>query len=204
MALNLKDYIPGKGYIMPNNVAAVTELYDQGVQGNTQGGINPFSLNYMAMNGGFVPNPFSGLGVRSGWLDYHIALSWIDLSYQMSGKGFEWHYNPRTRILKLDPDPIKYFKLNMDNLNTYGHYIVVECQCLRPEEQNYGESWVKRMGLALAKMLLGNIRSTYSGVTLLGGASVDGSQILSQGTSERDALRAELTQKNPAIGMWVG
>ena len=204
LAVNLKDYISGKGYMMPSNVAAITELYDQGVNGNTQGGINPFSLNYMAMNGGFVPNPFSGLGARSGWLDFHMALSWIDLSYQMSGKGFEWNYNPRTRYLVLNPDPIKYFKLDTDNLNSYGHHIVVECKCLRPEDQNYGETWVKRMGLALAKMLVGNIRSTYGGATLLGGLTVDGSQVLSQGTSERDALRTELTQRFPALGVWVG
>ena len=50
-ALNLKDYIADKGYIMPNDVVSITNLYDQGVNGNTQGGINPFSLQYMAMNG---------------------------------------------------------------------------------------------------------------------------------------------------------
>lgn len=122
----------------------------------------------------------------------------------MSGKGFEWDYNPRTRVLVLHPDPIKYFKLDTVNVNTYGHHIVVECQCLRPEDQNYGEAWVKRMGLALSKMLLGNIRTTYSGITMLGGASIDGSQVLSQGIAERDQLRTELTQKFPALGVWVG
>lgn len=104
----------------------------------------------------------------------------------------------------LNPDPIKYFKLDTSSGNSYGHHIVVECKTLRPEDQNYGETWVKRMGLALAKMLLGNIRNTYSGMTLLGGGSVDGSGILNQGQSERDALRSELTQKFPAIGMWHG
>ena len=203
-ALNLKDYISGKGYIMPTEVISITELWDQGVAGNTQGGINPFSLNYMAMNGGFVPNPFSGLGARSGWFDFHLALSWIDLSYQMSGKGFEWDYNPRTRLLILNPDPIKYFRLDMSNINSYGHHIVVECYCLRPEDQNYGETWVRRFALAEAKCLVGNIRSTYSGISMLGGASIDGSQMLSQGTAERDALRNELHQKFPSLGIWVG
>lgn len=60
------------------------------------------------------------------------------------------------------------------------------------------------MGLALAKMLLGNIRGTYTGMSFLGGGAIDGGQILSQGQSERDALRTELTQKFPAIGMWHG
>lgn len=204
-ALNLKDYISGKGYIMPNDVASITNLYDQGVNGNTQGGINPFSLQYMAMNGGFVPNPFSGLGARSGWFDFHLALSWIDLSYQMSGKGFEWQYNPRTRILILYPDPIEFFKIDQSDMNnSYGHHIVVECYCLRPEEQNYGEVWVKRMGLAMAKILIGNIRSTYTGISMIGGASIDGSQILQQGIAERDALRDELTKRFPVFGVWVG
>jgi len=189
---------------MPSDVLAITELWDQGVQGNTQGGINPFSLNYMAMNGGFVPNPFSGLGARSGWFDFHLALSWIDLSYQMSGKGFEWDYNPRTKLLILNPDPIKYFKLDMAPTNTYGHHIVVECFCLRPEDQNYGETWVKRMGLAFAKRLIGNIRTTYSGVTMIGGAAINGDQMLNQGTSEIDALRTELRERYPSLGIWVG
>jgi hypothetical protein len=203
-ALNLKDYIPGKGYIMPSEVVSVTELWDQGVNGNTQGGINPFSLNYMAMNGGFVPNPFSGLGARSGWFDYHLALSWIDLAYQMSGKGFEYDYNPRTRCLILHPDPIKYFKLDQSPIDTYGHHVVVECYCIRPEDENYGEVWVKRMALAMAKILIGNIRTTYSGISMLGGATIDGQQILSQGTAERDALRSELTLRYPSLGIWVG
>lgn len=34
-ALNLKDYIGGKGYYMPGNVKSITNLYDYGVHGNT-------------------------------------------------------------------------------------------------------------------------------------------------------------------------
>lgn len=69
--------------------------------------------------------------------------------------------------MKLNPDPIEYFHLGLSDGDTYGHHIVVECQCLRPEDQNYGESWVKRMALALTKMLVGNIRTTYGGISIL-------------------------------------
>lgn len=136
---------------MPSNVAAVTELYDQGVNGNTTGGWNPFSLNMMAANGALTANPFMGLRGRSGWFDYHLAMSWLDLSYQMTGKGFEWNYNPRTRLLKLYPDPVKFFKLDIEHPDVFGHHIVVECQCLPPEDQNYGETWVKRMRTCTSK-----------------------------------------------------
>jgi hypothetical protein len=60
------------------------------------------------------------------------------------------------------------------------------------------------MGLANAKILIGNIRSTYTGISMPGGASIDGSQILQQGIAERDALRTELTARFPAFGVWFG
>lgn len=59
-------------------------------------------------------------------------------------------------------------------------------------------------GLAFAKILLGNMRTTYTGVTLPGGGSVDGQTVLSQGTAERDKLREELLQKFPSFGIWIG
>ena len=49
-ALNVKDYIGGKGYYMPGEVQAVTNLYDYGVHGTTSTGINPFSFNFMMVN----------------------------------------------------------------------------------------------------------------------------------------------------------
>lgn len=119
LALNLKDYVSEKGYVMPSNVAAITELYDQGISSSAGGGINPFSISYMSRSLGYIPSPFSTLGNRTGWLDYHLALSWIDMSYQMTGKGFEWQYNPRTRLLVLHPDPVKYFKLDTASDTSY-------------------------------------------------------------------------------------
>lgn len=203
--LNLKDYIGGKGYIMPTDVVSVTNLYDQGISGNGGGtGVNPFSLQYMMANGGFVPNPFSGLGSRSGWFDYHLIMSWLDMAYQMTGKGFEWNYNPRTKLLTLNPDPIKYFNINFDEHTDEGYYIVVECETIRPEEQNYGESWVKRMALANAKIAWGNIRTAYSGVNLPGGIQVSGESLVSSGQKEQEDLRNEIRARYPAIGMWIG
>jgi len=61
---------------------------------------------------GFVPSPFNGRSARSGWFDYHEAMAWLDLTYQMTGKGFDWQYNPHTRLLVINPDPIKYFHLD--------------------------------------------------------------------------------------------
>jgi hypothetical protein len=66
--------------------------------------------------------------------------------------------------LVLNPDPIAYFHLTPDTEydGDEGCWIVVECFCLAPEEEQYGEVWVKRMTLAKAKILLGNLRTAYS------------------------------------------
>lgn len=204
-AINLKDYIMDKGYIMPKDVLSIVNLYDYGVHGSTTNGINPFAFNYMMVNGGFVPSPFNGRSARSGWIDYHMAMSWLDLTYQMTGKGFEWQYNPRTKLLHLDPDPIRYFRLDPDagGYESEGCWILCDCLTLRPEEQNYGESWVKRMALAKAKIFIGTIRSTYTNINLPGGAQVN-ADILNQGKEEQDKLREELTKKYPVLGVWHG
>ena len=205
-AINLKDYIMDKGYIMPSNVQAIVQLYDYGVHGSSTNGINPFAFNYMMVNGGFVPAPFTGRSARSGWIDYHMAMSWLDLTYQMTGKGFEWNYNPRTKLLKLTPDPIRYFRLDpgAGGYESEGCWILCDCLCLRSDQENYGQTWVKRMALAKAKIYIGNIRMTYTGVNLPGGAQINGAQILQQGNAEQDALRLELTQRYPILAIYHG
>jgi hypothetical protein len=60
------------------------------------------------------------------------------------------------------------------------------------------------MTLAKAKILLGNLRTTYTGINLPGGAQINGDQLLTQGNSEQEALRTELLQRFPVFGIWHG
>jgi hypothetical protein len=60
------------------------------------------------------------------------------------------------------------------------------------------------MTLAKAKIMLGNLRTTYSGINLPGGAQINGEQLLSQGKEEQEALRTELLQRFPVFGIWHG
>ena len=202
---NLRDYVSGQGYKFPNNVVAIKNLYDYGDHNSSSNAINPFSFGFMMVNGGFVPSPFNGRSARSGWFDYHQAMSWLDLTYQMTGKGFDWQYNPRTKILTLNPDPIKYFHLDpQQNPQDDGNWCIAQVITLRPDQQNYGQVWVKRMVLAKAKIFIGNLRKLDGGVTLPGGTSVDGQTFLSQGNQQQKQLRQQLTKRFPIIGMWHG
>ena len=75
---------------------------------------------------------------------------------------------------------------------------------MRPEEQVYGETWVKNMALAHTKIILGTIRGKFQGVQLLGGGTLS-DDIKNEGIQERDALREELfARESGAWGFWVG
>jgi hypothetical protein len=58
--------------------------------------------------------------------------------------------------------------------------------------------------LAKAKSFLGNIRSTYTGINLPGGAQMNGDNLMSQGKEEQETLRQELLQRFPVFGIWHG
>ena len=60
------------------------------------------------------------------------------------------------------------------------------------------------MTLAKAKILLGTLRTAYTGINLPGGAQINGEALLNQGKEEQEALRTELLQRFPVFGVWHG
>ena len=60
------------------------------------------------------------------------------------------------------------------------------------------------MELAKAKFFIGNLRKTYTGVSLPGGAAINGDDFVSQGTAEMEALRTDLLQRFPVLAVYHG
>ena len=61
-----------------------------------------------------------------------------------------------------------------------------------PVEQILSSYFIKEYVLALAMITLGRIRSTYGGVTLYGGATLTGQDLLAKGEEKVKELLAEL------------
>ena len=58
-----------------------------------------------------------------------------------------------------------------------------------------GRSWIYRYGSALVKETLGYVRSKYSNVPIPGGeVQLNGSDLVTQGQSEKDALISQLRE----------
>ena len=193
-AFDLTKYEENIGFKLPDNVQGVYTFNDDG--GVRTDGINTlFTVENSLWNaaGGAWPMPMG----PGGWVDYHLAMQSIELTKRMTGGGYQFEYNPRSKYLTLTPDPVS---LSAD---VSGAWVVVGCYTLRPEDQQFGESWVKRMGLAQAKITLGTIREKYDGVQLLGGGSINAS-VKDEGITERDALMEEIQTTYPPIGFWIG
>lgn len=118
------------------------------------------------------------------------------LARVMTGKGYDFNFDPRTKYLTLYPQPDKCERLD--------HSIILGIHYVSPEENMYGEHFIKNYALAKAKEMLGLIRKKYSGVTLPGGGTVDAS-IGDEGREEVKRLEEELVSKECNImGFFVG
>lgn len=193
-AVDLEGYIEGEGVLLPSNVAGVFTFNDQTVFSGNGSAVNMlFSIPNMMWNAGLIPNFAMGKG--GGWITYELAMQSLKLTKRMTGGGFQFEYNPRNKMLKLTPDAAAE--------NVKGH-IVVGCHVIRPEDEMFGEQWVKRMGLAQTKIILGQVREKFTGVQLLGGGNLN-TDIKAEGIAERDQLREELlTRETGAWTFFVG
>ena len=190
MALNLADYNSTSGFILPDCCTGIFALEgDCTGSGAGFGGINTlFSIGNQMQNAGFNFNFSSGGGGAESWITYEASMQYLDLIKRMTASEFRFEYNNRTHSLTLIPDPVK-----QSAPNTPKGHIAIGCNVIREEQQQYGESWVKRYALALSKITLGIVRAKFQGVQLLGGGVIDPS-IKEEGIVERDQLLENLKE----------
>lgn len=194
-AANLSDYVQDTGLLMPSDTVAVWGLQDDMMPA---GGISTlFSIPNAMWNAGVWPSFQGGVG----WDSFHISMAAVDLCRIMTGKGFKFEYNPRTKYLTLDPDPAREFAAGSQTSSGAG-YVVVNRWIMRPEQQQLGESWVKKYALADSKEKLGRVRTKFANVQLLGGGTVDTS-VLQEGIEDKKALMEELKNEQGPCEFWM-
>jgi hypothetical protein len=132
-------------------------------------------------------------------LTYHMATSFVEHSKKML-RYVTYQFNPRTQYLKITPEPANSY--SDCNISGTGMSMSYHSQCyilgvyLEPPVENILSSyWIKEYVMALAMITLGRIRSTFGGVTLYGGATLAGTELLSQGNEKAKALLEELRDK---------
>jgi len=182
------------GFTLPNNVVSVFAL-EEGNMGGQSGGVGElFSMKNTLANAGYFPNIITAGGGSGAWITYELAMQYMDMMKRLTANHFDFEYNERTKLLSLTPIP--------DKISAKGH-IVVGVYTIRPDDLQFGESWVKRFSLALAKQIIGNIRSKFANTALLGGAQIDVA-LKTEGLTEQDNLLAELKETYSFLNFFVG
>lgn len=147
-------------------VAAVSSIQTGESFGLNGGGDQLFGLGNSMLAGGTYPffNQAGAGKSGGGWTTYQGVVEFIKLSKRMMATEFDFIYNPYTHRLQLIPNPL--------TLPQVG-WTCIQCEVVPPDCELYGNEYIKRIALANAKIMLGTIRTKFTGVTLPGGGQID-------------------------------
>jgi len=118
-------------------------------------------------------------------ISWYTLKNWLETREKMLATKRSYAFDERTQILRMFPQP----NASSSNVRFYG---VVSCYVERPIRDILKELWVYQYALALTKMAVANIRGKYGNVTLFGGGSLNASEFMSQGLSEKEKLETQL------------
>jgi len=130
-------------------------------------------------------------------LTYHMARDFVDHSKKML-RYVSYQFNPRTQYLKVTPEPAGTtfaFESSCceNNVMRAGSQCYVLGVYIEPSVETLLSTYfIKEYVMALAMITLGRIRSTFGGVTLYGGATLDGTQLAAKGEEKAEKLLVEL------------
>ena len=118
-------------------------------------------------------------------VSWYTLKNWLETREKLLATKRSFTFDERTQILRMFPQPGS----NVSNVRFYG---VLACYVERPIRDILKELWVYQYSLALTKMAVANIRGKYGAVQLFGGGSLNSSDLMSQGLSEKEALEQQL------------
>lgn len=122
-----------------------------------------------------------------------------EMAQRMLAPKPDWTFNPRSGILKIIPEP-RYVYKKWWNERHDRHCgpipAIVDCEIEPPLWELYSYDYVRRLAAANAKVLLGTIRSKFSGITLPGGGQIDGASLRQEGAVEVKELVDNIRSEN--------
>jgi hypothetical protein len=111
--------------------------------------------------------------------------TWLDTRDKVLALTPYLRFDPDTQMLKLIPEPAQ-----SGGGSTY--FGLVGCRVQKPLKYLISQLWVYRYTLAQTKIAVAHIRGKFTGTNLFGGQTVNYSDLMNQGTKEKDELEKEL------------
>lgn len=117
-------------------------------------------------------------------ISWYTLKNWLETREKMLATKRSYSFDERTQLLRMYPQPNA-----SSDVRFFG---VVSCYVERPIRDILKELWVYQYSLALTKMAVANIRGKYGNVTLFGGGSLNSSDLMTQGLTEKEKLEEQL------------
>ena len=122
-------------------------------------------------------------------VSWYTMKEWIDTREKVLSTKREVRFDPRTQYMKMIPQPTR--------SRFYG---VVSCYVEQPIRDVIKEQWVYEYTTALAMISIGMVRGKFSGVSLIGGGSLN-YELLNEGQKRKEALETKLLEgASPGMG----
>jgi hypothetical protein len=180
------DDVTNKWIPIPDSMISVTNVMIDNVGGSSDPLFNAeyqlFFNELWDMNGGSIHGQFDI--VNYTMTKQYLAL--IDLKV-----------NGMTQLVRYNRNVDKLY-IDGNNKLIEGNYIVIEgYEQLNPEEytQIYNDRWLKRYLSALIKRQWAINLKKYTGVQMIGGVEINGSEMYSEAKEEIQALEEEMDQR---------
>ena len=114
-------------------------------------------------------------------VSWYTLKEWLDTREKMLAIRRDLKFDERTQYLQMYPQP-----------GSSRFYGVVSCYLERPIRDLVKEQWVYEYAVALSKIVVGRVRGKFTGVSLLGGGSLNYNDLLQEGISEKKELEKML------------
>lgn len=151
-------------------------------EGSSSGITTLFSLEQTLAQQTFYSYAMGNFGFDL--LSWHVVKDWQDTREKLLAIRRDIHFDPRTQYLRFFPQP-------KDSTSFVG---VLECYVERPLKDIIKEKWVLEYSIALSKIMWGRILTKINGVTMLGGGTINGELVLSEGNAEKEKLETMLIE----------
>ena len=175
-----RQYVPEVGIdLSRENVVQVNDL-QYGIDFSGWGVVLPWMINRTSTG------HYGSGNLAGSFVTYHNFVEFKKMAQRVLATQPDWQFNRSSKRLVIIPEPKgccstpppyhselwPYPELGRRPDPRWGVPMVLECEIEPPLDELYANEHVKRLTLAYCKIMLGQVRGKYDGITLPGGGSV--------------------------------
>lgn len=116
-------------------------------------------------------------------ITFDILKMWLKTREKVLALKPYYRFYPEQQLLRITPEP---------DTRSAPYFGIIGAYVQKPIRELISQLWIYKYSMAQIKVTIGNVRGKYAGTGLLGGQTVNYTDLMSQGIKEIDELEKEL------------